>query len=298
MFAGFTQRLNFGMGGGTVSIPSAFPTRPIGQLGNFNTYAINFIAATGITASDQQSAINQLSYDLVNTGLMDKMFAIYPFVGGNATKHQYNLKDPRDANAAFRLTFVGGMTHSSSGVQWNGTNGYAWTYLIPNNYYLNGSVTDLSVCLYSGTNNGINTSEISYNNSGIQPNFFFNPRYGDGLAYLAFGQTTYSSVTNNNSLGFFFGNKVNSVTSMWVRTPSNVLTRIINASVANVNFLISGSNGIALGMNPVNNAPATYAYSNRLIQFVTIGRSLTDAQISTFEIIINNFQRNLGRNVY
>jgi hypothetical protein len=25
---------------------------------------------------------------------------------------------------------------------------------------------------------------------------------------------------------------------------------------------------------------------------------LTDAQISTFEIIINNFQRNLGRNVY
>jgi hypothetical protein len=85
---------------------------------------------------------------------------------------------------------------------------------------------------------------------------------------------------------------------MWVRTPSNVLTRIINASVTNVNFVLSGSNGIALGMNPVNNVPNTYGYSNRLIQFVTIGRSLTDAQISTFEIIINNFQRNLGRNVY
>ena len=125
MFASFTERLNFGMGGGTVSAPSAFPTRPIGQLGNFNTYAINFIAATGITASDQQSAINQLAYDLVNTGLMDKMIAIYPFVGGNATSHSFNLKDPRDADSAYRLTFSGGFTHSSGGVQGNGTNAYA-----------------------------------------------------------------------------------------------------------------------------------------------------------------------------
>jgi hypothetical protein len=223
---------------------------------------------------------------------------MYPYLGGNAAGNKFNALNPVDSNGAYRLTFVGGWTHSSSGATPNGTNGYAWTYLIPNNYYLNGTLTDLSVCLYSGTNNALNTSEISYNSSGVQPNFFFNPRYSDGLAYSAFGQNAFSSVTNTNSLGFFFGNKVNSVTSMWVRTPSNVLTRIINASVTNVNFVLSGSNGIALGMNPVNNTPTTYGYSNRLIQFVTIGRSLTDAQISTLEIIINNFQINLGRNVY
>lgn len=286
------------MGGGTVSVPSAFPTRPIGQLGNFNTYAINFITATGITASDQQSAINQLSYDLVNSGIMDKMFAIYPFVGGSSTTHKYNLKDSRDADLAFRLTFVGGMTHSPSGVQWNGTNGYAWTYLIPNNYYLNGAFTDLSVCIYSGSNITQNAPEISYNSSGVQPNFFFTPRYTDGSAISAFGQNPFSTVANANTLGFFFGNKINSVTSMWSRTPANVLTRIINASVTNVNFILSGSNGIALGMNPINNVPSTYGFSSRLIQFVTIGRSLTDSQISVFETIINNFQRNLGRSVY
>ena len=93
MFAGFTQRNNFGMGGGTVSPPSAFPTRPIGQLGNFNLFATNFLAVTGITDSNIQSAINQLCTDLVNTGLMDKMIAVYPFVGGSATTHKYNLKE-------------------------------------------------------------------------------------------------------------------------------------------------------------------------------------------------------------
>ena len=31
------------------------------------------------------------------------MKAIYPFVGGTATTHKFNLKDPADINAAFRL---------------------------------------------------------------------------------------------------------------------------------------------------------------------------------------------------
>ena len=53
------------------------------------------------------------------------MKALYPFVGGTATSHKFNLKDPRDLDAAFRLQFNGGWTHNSNGVTPNGTNGYA-----------------------------------------------------------------------------------------------------------------------------------------------------------------------------
>ena len=49
---------------------------------------------------------------LKQTNLWNKMLIIYPFVGGNANSHKFNLKDPRDDNGAFRLQFSGGMTNS------------------------------------------------------------------------------------------------------------------------------------------------------------------------------------------
>lgn len=98
----------------------------------FDSDAQAFITATGITNSTQQSAINTLVLDLKSYGIWSKTKAIYPMVGGTATTHKYNLKDPRDLNAAFRLSFIGGWTHSSTGAKPNGTTGYADTFLVPN----------------------------------------------------------------------------------------------------------------------------------------------------------------------
>ena len=63
--------------------------------------ATTFITAAGITNLIQASAINTLVNDLKTYGLWTKMKAIYPFVGGSATSHKFNLKDPRDLDAAF-----------------------------------------------------------------------------------------------------------------------------------------------------------------------------------------------------
>jgi hypothetical protein len=86
-----------------------------------------FITAAAITDATQQSAIDTLVKGLKTDGVWTKMKAIYPFVGGTASTHKYNLKDPRDLDAAFRLVFNGGWTHSSTGATPNGTNGYADT---------------------------------------------------------------------------------------------------------------------------------------------------------------------------
>ena len=84
--------------------------------------ALAFLTAAGITDSTIISAINTLVVSLKNFGIWTKMRAIYPFVGGTALTHKWNLKDPRDLDIAFRLVFSGGWTHSSTGALANGTN--------------------------------------------------------------------------------------------------------------------------------------------------------------------------------
>jgi hypothetical protein len=96
----------------------------------FDYDALLFLSAASISNSTQRLAINYLTFSLKLNGLWDKLNAIYPFVGGTATTHKFNLKNPLDTNAAFRLSFVGGWTHSASGVLPNGTNAYANTFCV------------------------------------------------------------------------------------------------------------------------------------------------------------------------
>jgi len=95
-------------------------TIPAGS--SFDPDAQAFITAAAITDPTQQSAINTLVVGLKADDLWTNMQAIYPFVGGTATTHKYNLKDPRDLNAAYRLSFSGGWTHSVDGALGNGVN--------------------------------------------------------------------------------------------------------------------------------------------------------------------------------
>ena len=80
-----------------------------------------------ISDSTIETALCNLVEGMKSDGIWTKMKAIYPFVGGTADTHKYNLKDPRDLDAAFRITWAGGVTHASTGVKGNGTSGYGDT---------------------------------------------------------------------------------------------------------------------------------------------------------------------------
>jgi hypothetical protein len=92
-------------------------------IASFDADAQAFITAAGITDTTQQNAINTLVVGLKTDGLWTSMQAIYPFVGGTATTHKWNLRN----TATNQLTFFGGFTHDSNGVMGNGTNSYATT---------------------------------------------------------------------------------------------------------------------------------------------------------------------------
>jgi len=91
-----------------------------------------FVSATGITDNTQKSAVNTLVTSLKGYSIWTKLNAIYPFIGGTASTHKWNLKDPRDLDAAYRLSFTGGWTHNANGITGNGTNAYADTFYAAN----------------------------------------------------------------------------------------------------------------------------------------------------------------------
>jgi hypothetical protein len=116
----------------------------------FDPDAQAFITAASITDPTQQGAVNQLVLDLKSASIWTKMYAVYPLVGGSASSHKYNLKDPRDLDAAYRLVFAGGVTHNANGITGNGTNAEADTKLVfPNlntghiSLYSRSNVTDI-----------------------------------------------------------------------------------------------------------------------------------------------------------
>jgi len=248
--------------------------------GGVDADAQAFITAASITDPTQQSAINTLVTDLKGYSIWSKMSAIYPFVGGTASTHKYNLKDPRDLDAAFRLVFSGGWTHSSNGALPNGTNGYADTKL--NDNTLN-TLNNVHISVYSRTNTTTQSADISSydgtNSTAIYP-------YISNNLYTMAHQTIISAVTPFvNSLGLFIANRTNSTQLFTFKNTTKYTSAFNSSSKSNQNFILS-------------RASATIGnYSNRQLAFSSIGDGLTDTEAANFYTAVQSFQTALSRNV-
>lgn len=76
----------------------------------------------------EMNYITQMVEGMKSIGVWGKITTCYPFVGGTAFKHKFNLKDPRDLDGAFRLVFTN-VTHSANGIVGNGTSSIANTFI-------------------------------------------------------------------------------------------------------------------------------------------------------------------------
>jgi hypothetical protein len=250
--------------------------------------AAAFIAAAGITNATQQAAINKLVVDLKNNALWTKMKALYPFVGGTATTHKFNLKDPRDLDAAYRIIFNGGWTHSSDGITGNGSNGYADTKF------------NVSTALTSNTNNHCSLYSRTNNNSGRDCGVSNGVTYSYVLLAIRgnfAGTDTFEaqngdhnmSVSNTVGTGFYMLTSTASTAAAIYKNGSSVATSTATQTRAllNLNWWIGGLN--------INNSlfnPSTKQYA-----FASIGDSLSASDASTFYTIVQAYQTTLGRNV-
>jgi hypothetical protein len=256
--------------------------------------AVAFLTAAGITDATITDAINTLVKGLKSNNIWSKMKALYPFVGGTATTHKFNLKDPRDLNAAFRLVFNGGWTHSANGALPNGSSGYAETFLNDNLL----TVNNKSLSYYSRTNNTINTfifeiGVIGSYRSGLSLHRAYfnvaNRSVSDIASLTSLGAAIFEN--SNNTLGLYIANRVSDTDNKLFKNSNQIASNTDNWGVTtamNLEYYI--------GVVNANGAPGT-SFSPRQCALASIGDGLTDSEALTYYNLVQAFQTTLGRQV-
>jgi hypothetical protein len=258
--------------------PFAFIQTPIvAVVSGFDPNAQAFITAADITNPTQQTAINQLVLDLKSYSLWAKMNAIYPFVGGTATTHKFNLKDPRDLDAAYRIVFTGGWTHNANGIQGNGTNAYADTKAAMNTVAIPDRLNHWSAYI---TITGI--GENSGYNGLYDGNLFgFSSNFGKTVGL----QNFQSSVPE--STGFWNGTVTSTTNAVLYKNGTSVYS-IINPTPM-------GSYVFYLGALNIGGAIGTYNTSR--FAFASLGGALNVTNAANLRTAVQAFQTTLGRQI-
>lgn len=241
-----------------------------------------FITAASITDNTQKNAINQLVIDLKNTNIWTKMKAIYPFVGGTAAQHRFNLKDPRAVNAAFYLDFIGGGTHNADGYLPNGTTAYADTKLAPSAMGQN----SVHISVYSRTNVDSLSADI-YGEDGTSALGML-IKYG-GVSRMYLNTILSDSISNiNPSTGLFVASRTSSATSALFQNGTKI-------KIGTRTSLTPSTFNVYLGAGNYSGTPSLF--SIRQQAFSSIGDGLTDSEATALYNAVQTYQTALGRQV-
>ena len=255
--------------------------------------AAAFISAAAITGTTQQEAIKQLVLDLKGTGsttnntdVWSDMYALYPMCpidGSTATLDgfKYNLLNPLDTDAAFRIDWVNTPTAATTGVTGNGTNQYGDTKFIPSA----SGVQD---------NDGITVSAKGTITSRLGQSIGTNN--GTSYTQISLEQTTYNYVQNQSpslpislglqTAGVFTGTRTSSTLSTLYKNGSSVgTTAQVSNGLSSYSYYCLGGNfeGSANRMSIV------------LYDFISIHKGLTDSQVQDLYDAITTYNTALGR---
>ena len=240
-----------------------------------------------------KNQINALFTDLKSQGLYNKIQAFYPFLGTTAAQHKWNAKNPLDTNAAFRLQFFGGGTHSNLGYQCNGTNAYANTFFAIN---LNANINSFGATIVCGTNNanyGTDVTDMGSTNPASATNMFrFTVRQNNTnkMSYFcSYNQANGAFFTNNVDCRGVFTGLRNSISENKL-----FINKTLKASGTGGGTAPTG--GIYIGASNQGSSP--FGYSNQRIQFTAIHEGLTDAEVVALHTIIDNFETAIGRKTW
>jgi len=281
-------------GNNLAAITARAITNNVAGAGAGDADADAFISAAGITDSTQQSAIQTLVTSLKTNSLWTKMQAIYPMVGGSAASHKWNLKDPRDLAAAFRLGFNGTLTHSASGVQGDGSTGYAETFFNGSTNLASASDAHLSFYQLENDTAGTSNTKLGLANGSTLDNGFYIAWHGTGTTLSGGIGNQFADVTNTAgySTGITRGHYVvtrngDTTQRLYNNATLNGTTATAVGSVSNttVNLLAKGS------------ATTRNIFSNKTCAFASIGLGLSATDVTNLYNAVQAFQTTLGRQV-
>lgn len=254
---------------------------------SFNADAQAFFDAVsnagGTLTDTEKSAVNTLVIDLQGYSIWNDLQAIYPLVGGSNASTKFNLKDPRDLDAAYRINWAGaGWTFNSSGVQQsNSSTTFGNTFYAQNT---NNNTDGMSMGVY--INAGTNAVGYDLGAFNGTDDVMLAAGYGNNLLYVNYRGTsyiTYTGATMPN--GFFVADNDGTTTRSYLGggfaqsgTESRLLTMATTIYIGNRN---------GGGAEP----------TDRRYAFAFLGKSLNATKQSNLYTAVQTFNTTLGRQV-
>jgi hypothetical protein len=210
------------------------------------------------------------------------MKAIYPMVGGTAQSCKFNLVNPQDTNAAFRLNFQGGWTFDSGGAKPDGVaNTYADTYFSTSAQI---TPTNGHISYYSTTQSSLGGGMVEMGNDDGGNEINVAPSFGNTF-YAFYAGAGGGGTNNSSSQGFYITNRGTN-TEGWRNG-----TRIVNTGAGTVSVPTR-----VLYLACQNNGTTSNRNSDRKCAFSSIGFSLNSP--TNFTNIVNTFCTTLQRNTF
>ena len=265
--------------------------RPIIESSDYDIDARAYFAAnTAITSPLDKRAISDFYGGLKSDGIYTKIKAMYLPIWGSASASKWNLKDPRDLDAAFRLTFATGYTFSSGGMLPNGTSAYADTFLAPSSAYPSADSKHLS--FYSRTNAATSNSSSTIGSDNGSTGYCRMTVRGasNQLAHVYGGTNGTFATTETSSLGFYLANRSTSTASQLYKNGS---------LVGNGNLTIGTTSQITqtLLISAARSGGIITYYDNKECAFASIGDSLTSTEVTNYNTRVNTLMTYFGINV-
>lgn len=251
---------------------------------NYSEYE-RFIYNTGISDNTIRTGMNAYVTGLVDNNLWGKFYALYPIVGGTSATHKYNLINPLDTNAAFRLTFSGSITHNANGMTGDGISGYADTNF--NDTTNSVDRNNFGIGLYCRTNDTQSTvdmgSVISFNYTSLTIR----------ANSTTDGYGTYSAQAAGNYLinsqGLIYTQRISSTTDGLYRNGI-----LVNSSGLSTTGTSHNQNYFLMCRN-LTGSPTNYSSRNYSMFFIS--RFLTLDEQQKFYTLTQQLQTTLGRQV-
>ncbi len=234
-----------------------------------------FLTATGLSSDTDILAVNTFVTKAKAQGIWNDLDKIYPFIGGTATSHRYNLK-----NALADGTFFGGVTHNANGVTFNGSTGYfdtGWATNAGNVYnrHFSQYITSQSMSTawagsYDGTNLfGLRTDQArTLDFVGLNSLYVTPPTYLTRSAIMCSNveSSTVGKIYTDGSLAFTNTGAIN----------AGPVTNTVYVGALNFNGTAS-------------------FFHNPNVRFATTGNKLTASQQAILNTLAREFNAILGR---
>jgi hypothetical protein len=273
-----------------IGIGIGIPFRRMGGGGAANTARTQaFLTATGITDATIISALNAMDNSLISAGLLPsgtgagKIKALYPIVGGTAATHKFNFVNPLDTDAAFRLTFFGGWTHSANGALPNGTNAYMNSHLIQSSDLSQDSV-HFSVYYNIDSTSTLSGFEGARTSGNLIMGMF--PNFPKLLGYISRAvNPTLPNYSKMNGIKIVSRNSSTNIQQLSGGLYTNDAIDSVDMATVEFYFAARNLNGVA------------DSFSSIIRCFQTIGTGLTQLEMTTMESLIQSFNTTLGRQV-